>query len=234
MCPRATRSFCQLALGWAEAAGAHDLFIGVNALDYSGYPDCRPDFIAAFENARESSRPRPASRAILSPSTPRCCTMSKADIAREAARLGLDAGNELVLLRPYARGSPLRPLRQLPPARKGLCRGRPDRSGRSMSYAVKECFLTLQGEGMQAGSARGVPALCRVQSVERARTRSRHRPMPFLRHRFRRNRWIRRRQVRRRRRCLPTGLCRSGGRGSAETAGRRDRRRAHATARRRR
>ena len=38
-----------LALGWAEAAGARDLFIGVNALDYSGYPDCRPDFIAAFE-----------------------------------------------------------------------------------------------------------------------------------------------------------------------------------------
>ena len=47
--PARNTIFLSLCLGWAEAAGASDLFIGVNALDYSGYPDCRPDFIAAFE-----------------------------------------------------------------------------------------------------------------------------------------------------------------------------------------
>ena len=47
--PARNTIFLSLALGWAEAAGARDIFIGVNALDYSGYPDCRPEFIAAFE-----------------------------------------------------------------------------------------------------------------------------------------------------------------------------------------
>jgi 7-cyano-7-deazaguanine synthase len=47
--PARNTVFLSLALGWAEVLGAHDLFIGVNAVDYSGYPDCRPEFIAAFE-----------------------------------------------------------------------------------------------------------------------------------------------------------------------------------------
>jgi 7-cyano-7-deazaguanine synthase len=80
-----------LALGWAEASGARDLFIGVNALDYSGYPDCRPEFIAAFERlaglATRAADGGPAFR-IRAPLQ----HMTKADIAREAARLGLDAG----------------------------------------------------------------------------------------------------------------------------------------------
>src|SRR5688572_15246587 len=48
--PARNTIFLSLCLGWAEAAGARDLFIGVNALDYSGYPDCRPDFVAAFQH----------------------------------------------------------------------------------------------------------------------------------------------------------------------------------------
>src|SRR5690349_2517185 len=48
--PARNTIFLSLCLGWAEAAGARDLYIGVNALDYSGYPDCRPDFIAGFES----------------------------------------------------------------------------------------------------------------------------------------------------------------------------------------
>ena len=51
--PARNTIFLGLALGWAEAAGARDLCIGVNALDYSGYPDCRPEFIAAFEALAE-------------------------------------------------------------------------------------------------------------------------------------------------------------------------------------
>ena len=48
--PARNTVFLSLALGWAEVLGAHDIVIGVNALDYSGYPDCRPEFIAAFEH----------------------------------------------------------------------------------------------------------------------------------------------------------------------------------------
>jgi len=47
--PARNTVFLSLALGWAEVLGAHDIFIGVNAVDYSGYPDCRPEFIEAFE-----------------------------------------------------------------------------------------------------------------------------------------------------------------------------------------
>jgi 7-cyano-7-deazaguanine synthase len=88
--PARNTIFLSLALGWAEAAGARDLFIGVNALDYSGYPDCRPEFIAAFEGLAEL-----ATKAGVEGSPFRIHAplqhMTKADIAREAARLGLDA-----------------------------------------------------------------------------------------------------------------------------------------------
>lgn len=89
--PARNTIFLSLALGLAEAAGARDLFIGVNALDYSGYPDCRPEFIAAFEGLAEL-----ATKAGVEGSPFRIHAplqhMTKADIAREAARLGLDAG----------------------------------------------------------------------------------------------------------------------------------------------
>ena len=89
--PARNTIFLSLALGWAEAAGARDLYIGVNALDYSGYPDCRPEFIAAFEGLAEI-----ATRAGVQGQRFRVRAplqhMTKADIAREAARLGLDAG----------------------------------------------------------------------------------------------------------------------------------------------
>ena len=89
--PARNTIFLSLALAWAEAAGAHDLFVGVNALDYSGYPDCRPDFIAAFEAlANQATRAGVEGRA--SPIHAPLQHMTKADIAREAARLGLDAG----------------------------------------------------------------------------------------------------------------------------------------------
>ncbi|PZO78798.1 7-cyano-7-deazaguanine synthase QueC [Sphingomonas hankookensis] len=89
--PARNTIFLSLALGWAEAAGARDLWIGVNALDYSGYPDCRPEFIAGFERLAEL-----ATRAGVEGDPFRIHaplqTMTKADIAREAARLGIDAG----------------------------------------------------------------------------------------------------------------------------------------------
>lgn len=83
--------FLSLTVAFAESSGAHDVFIGVNALDYSGYPDCRPEFIASFaETARLGTREGVEGRplAIHAPLQ----HMTKADIAREAARLGLDTG----------------------------------------------------------------------------------------------------------------------------------------------
>jgi 7-cyano-7-deazaguanine synthase len=89
--PARNTVFLSLALAWAEAAGARDLFVGVNALDYSGYPDCRPDFIEAFEAlANKATRAGVEGRGFTIHAPLQY--MTKADIAREAARLGLDAG----------------------------------------------------------------------------------------------------------------------------------------------
>jgi len=78
-----------LALGWAEVLGAEAIFIGVNAVDYSGYPDCRPEFIAAFaEVARLGTRVGTEGAAIRIEAP--LVRLSKADIIREGHRLGVD------------------------------------------------------------------------------------------------------------------------------------------------
>jgi len=89
--PARNTIFLSLALGWAEAAGARDLFIGVNALDYSGYPDCRPEFIEAFEGLAEIATKAGVEGAPFRIRAP-LQHMTKADIVREGARLGLDMG----------------------------------------------------------------------------------------------------------------------------------------------
>jgi len=89
--PARNTVFLSLALAWAEAAGASDLFVGVNALDYSGYPDCRPAFIAAFQAlANQATRAGVEGKGFTIHAPLQ--DMTKADIAREAARLGLDVG----------------------------------------------------------------------------------------------------------------------------------------------
>ena len=82
--------FLSLALAWAEAEGARDLFIGVNALDYSGYPDCRPEFVAGFEQLARLATKAGSEGEDITIHAP-LQHMTKADIAREADRLGLDA-----------------------------------------------------------------------------------------------------------------------------------------------
>jgi 7-cyano-7-deazaguanine synthase len=81
--------FLALTTAFAEASGARDVFIGVNALDYSGYPDCRPEFIASFA---ETARLGTKAGVEGSPFTIHAPLqhLTKADIARECARLGLD------------------------------------------------------------------------------------------------------------------------------------------------
>jgi len=89
--PARNTIFLSLALGLAEASGAYDIFIGVNALDYSGYPDCRPEFVAEFERLANLATKAGIEGDRITIRTP-LLDMSKADIAREAERLGLDAG----------------------------------------------------------------------------------------------------------------------------------------------
>nr|WP_295370671.1 7-cyano-7-deazaguanine synthase QueC [uncultured Sphingosinicella sp.] len=89
--PARNTIFLSLALGWAEAAGARSIFIGVNALDYSGYPDCRPDFINGFERLAALATKAGSEGQAFTIEAP-LLTLSKADIAREASRLRLDAG----------------------------------------------------------------------------------------------------------------------------------------------
>jgi 7-cyano-7-deazaguanine synthase len=81
--------FLSLTLAWAEALAARDIFIGVNALDYSGYPDCRPEFIAAFAELAELATKAGAEGGRFAIHAP-LQYLGKAEIAREAHRLGLD------------------------------------------------------------------------------------------------------------------------------------------------
>jgi 7-cyano-7-deazaguanine synthase len=89
--PARNTIFLSLSLGLAEASGARDLFIGVNALDYSGYPDCRPEFVAEFERLANVATKAGVEGKPFTIHTP-LLQLTKADIAREAQRLGLDAG----------------------------------------------------------------------------------------------------------------------------------------------
>jgi len=80
-----------LALGWAEVVGARDIFVGVNAVDYSGYPDCRPEFIAAFETLAQLATKAGTEGGRFRIEAP-LVRMSKADIIRTGVGLGVDYG----------------------------------------------------------------------------------------------------------------------------------------------
>lgn len=87
--PARNTIFLSLALAWAETLNAPNIFAGMNAVDYSGYPDCRPDYIAAFQTmARLATRAGVEGTALII-HTP-IIHMSKADIVREGMRLGVD------------------------------------------------------------------------------------------------------------------------------------------------
>jgi 7-cyano-7-deazaguanine synthase len=89
--PARNTIFLSLALGWAEVLEARDIVIGVNALDYSGYPDCRPEFIAAFEQLASLATRAGVEGARFRVHTP-LITLTKADIIRRGLSLGLDYG----------------------------------------------------------------------------------------------------------------------------------------------
>jgi 7-cyano-7-deazaguanine synthase len=87
--PARNTVFLSLALGWAEVLGAWDIFIGVNAVDYSGYPDCRPEYIAAFEKLAQLATRGGVEGGTFRIHTP-LIQMSKAEIIRTGLRLGVN------------------------------------------------------------------------------------------------------------------------------------------------
>jgi 7-cyano-7-deazaguanine synthase len=89
--PARNTVFLSLALGWAEVLGARDLFIGVNALDYSGYPDCRPEFVAAFERLASLATAAGVQGGTFRVHAP-LQHLTKAEIIRKGLELGLDYG----------------------------------------------------------------------------------------------------------------------------------------------
>jgi len=103
--PARNTIFLSIALGWAETLDARDLFIGVNALDYSGYPDCRPQFIAAFESLASVATRAGVEGARFRIHTP-LITLSKADIIRCGLALGLDYGLTHSCYDPDSEGHP--------------------------------------------------------------------------------------------------------------------------------
>lgn len=89
--PARNTVFLALALGWAEALGARDLFVGVNAVDYSGYPDCRPEFIEAFEHLANLATKAGVEGKHFHVHAP-LIRLSKEQIIGEGLRLGIDYG----------------------------------------------------------------------------------------------------------------------------------------------
>ena len=113
-CRRATPCFCRSRWHGPRCVGAEAIVIGVNALDYSGYPDCRPEYLARVRARWRRSRRAPASKGGRCRSSRRCCELTKADIIRRGLALGLDYGLTHSCYDPGARRAAVRPLRQLP------------------------------------------------------------------------------------------------------------------------
>lgn len=101
--PARNTVFLSLALAWAEVLGAYDIFIGVNAVDYSGYPDCRPEFIDAFETMANLATKAGVEGRHFSIHTP-LIALSKAEIIKEGIRLGVDYGKTVSCYNPDPEG----------------------------------------------------------------------------------------------------------------------------------
>ncbi len=102
--PARNTVFLSLALGWAEVLGAWDIFIGVNAVDYSGYPDCRPEYIAAFEKLAQLATKGGVEGGTFRIHTP-LIALSKAEIIQTGLRLGVNYADTVSCYSADAQGS---------------------------------------------------------------------------------------------------------------------------------
>ena len=101
--PARNTVFLSYALGWAEVLKAQDIFIGVNAVDYSGYPDCRPEYIAAFQAMANLATKAGVEGETITIHTP-LIHLSKAEIIQQGVRLGVDYGDTISCYDPDAQG----------------------------------------------------------------------------------------------------------------------------------
>ena len=101
--PARNTVFLSLALGWAEVLDAEAIFIGVNAVDYSGYPDCRPEYIAAFQTMANLATKRGVEGQLIKVETP-LIHLSKAEIIQKGTALGVDYAQTLSCYAPDAQG----------------------------------------------------------------------------------------------------------------------------------
>lgn len=104
--PARNTVFLSLALGWAEVLGAGDLFLGVNAIDYSGYPDCRPEYIAAFERLANLATKAGVEGSVTTKIHTPLIELTKGGIVRLALELGLDFRLTSSCYDPDAEGRP--------------------------------------------------------------------------------------------------------------------------------
>ncbi len=118
--PARNTVFLSIALGWAEVLGARDIFIGVNAVDYSGYPDCRPEYIAAFEAMANLATRAGVEGRKITIHTP-LMKLGKGEIIRAGHGPGRGLFPHGFLLPGDGRGPGLWQVRQLPPAPPGFC-----------------------------------------------------------------------------------------------------------------
>lgn len=105
--PARNTLFLSLALAWAESLGSCDLYLGVNALDYSGYPDCRPEFLASFESMARLATRAGVEGSRLTIHAP-LLRSTKAEIVRRAADLGVDLARTISCYDPRGDGRPCR------------------------------------------------------------------------------------------------------------------------------
>jgi len=101
--PARNTIFLSIALGWAEVLNIQDIYIGVNAVDYSGYPDCRPEFIKAFENMAQLATKQSVEGRHFKIHTP-LINLSKADIIRKGTSLGVDYAQTISCYDPDDKG----------------------------------------------------------------------------------------------------------------------------------
>jgi len=106
--PARNALFLTVALGWAEVLGARELYLGVNAVDYSGYPDCRPEFLRAFEELAVVATAAGAEEGARFQVRAPLLELSKAEIVERAAELGVDLGRTWTCYDPCGRGAELR------------------------------------------------------------------------------------------------------------------------------
>ena len=136
--PARNTIFLSYSLAWAEVLNVADVYIGVNAVDYSGYPDCRPEFIAAFQTMANLATRTGVEGLAFRVHAP-LIAMTKAEIIRRGVALNVDYSITHSLLRPRWRWRSLRAMRQLPDPPKRICRSRGGRSDavyRSVNHRI--------------------------------------------------------------------------------------------------